>query len=102
MVPLTTPELKRAASQFKNVGVKFIYTVLTRYGNGRVVFWSHNCTHAYAKGIRKNLATAKYRVRYYRQAHHHDQILASSCPQCQLEGSRIARLMSIIDGDKEE
>src|SRR5512137_236309 len=79
------------------VGTKFIYTVLTRYGDGKVTFWSHNCTIEYARGIRKNLANAKYRVRYFKQKAHHPTILASNCEECKKEGARIARLMALID-----
>jgi len=61
-------------------------------------YWSHNCTLEYARGIRKNLSNAHYKVRYFRQRARHDHILASTCRECEREGARIGRLMAIIDG----
>lgn len=94
----TTSGLSSTTDRPNPVGLQCAYTVLTRYKNGHVAFWSHNCSYEYARRLRKSIATTKSKVYYYRQAHRHAEGLSSSCRECHKEGERIARLIAILDG----
>ena len=95
--PQTTSGLSGTTDRLNPVGLQCAYTVCTRYKNGHVVFWSHNCSYAYARRLRKSISSVKSKVRYYRQTHRHAEGLSSCCEECHKEGERIARLMSIVD-----